>query len=123
MYAFFDSFTEPQGMLAGFGSMIYLMCSMVIAFVLGILLIMIRIMLKRYLDKIRNNFFYVFAGIINLNLLIIWVVAIILKLISFDDWWITSFAVSNLIMSSFILYDLSKFKKEIDEKLEKAEIK
>ncbi|MCD9855912.1 hypothetical protein LUD75_14395 [Epilithonimonas sp. JDS] len=112
---FFDSFTEPPGLFAGFRTLAYFLYTMMFAIILGIIVISFRIIMRKKQNENKQNFFYLFAGILNLNLLIIYVVATLLKLIYLDQGWIIVLAISNLLISFFILFDLLKMKEILED--------
>ena len=111
LYGFFDYYTDT-GMFSGLTLLAYFTESLVFATVIGIILLLIRFLYfkkdKKY--KIINNFFYVFAAIFNLNIFIIWLTAIILKMLHLWDNTIY-YAIPELFISILIFIDIYKFRK------------
>lgn len=89
---------------------------------IGIFLILLRVSFfrKKNKFKLKNNFFYVFAGIFNLNIFIIWVISIFMKIIDIDL-GATYFILLNLLISIFILVDIYIFKEKVETKNIKEE--
>lgn len=90
---------------------IYFYLSVFIAIGLGVLLILLRVTYARKNKRIsiKNNFFYIFLGIFNLNLLIIWTVIIIFKVLPFNRYTIP-FLISNLLVATFVFVDIYLYK-------------
>jgi hypothetical protein len=111
LYGFFDYYTDT-GMFKGLTLLFFFGYSIYFAIGMGIILLFSRIIYfkKDKKNKIINNFFYVFAGIFNLNLFIIWSVAIILEILRIDDGRIF-FPIPNLLFSIVIFIDIYKFRK------------
>lgn len=111
LYGFFDYYTDTE-MFAGLVLLAYFGYSLFIASVLGFVLLLSRFFYfkknKKY--KIINHFFYVFAGIFNLNLFIIWTTSIILKVLNLYDNTIF-YAISSLLISIVIFIDIYRFRK------------
>ena len=60
--------------------------------------------------SIKNNFFYIFLGIFNLNLLIIWTVIIIFEVLPLNRNTIP-FLIINLLVATFVFVDIYLYKK------------
>ncbi|TPG36340.1 hypothetical protein [Flavobacterium pectinovorum] len=79
----------------------------------GILLLLLRITFFRKSKQfqLKNNFFYTFVGLFNLNLSIIWIISITMKMINLDFEGL-SYVLGNVIIAIFILVDLYYFKEK-----------
>ncbi|MBP6760003.1 MAG: hypothetical protein KA133_12185, partial [Flavobacterium sp.] len=99
LYGFFDYYTDT-GMLSGLGLLVFFGYSLFIASVLGFVLLLSRFFYfkKAKKNRIINHFFYVFAGLFNLNLFIIWTTSIILKVLNLYNNTIF-YAISSLLIS------------------------
>jgi hypothetical protein len=111
LYGFFDYYTGT-GWFPGLTLFTYFINSLVFATAIGVVLLLSRTLYfkKNIKNKIINNFFYVFAGIFNLNIFIIWIIAITLKMLHLYDNTIF-YAISNLIISILIFIDIYRFRK------------
>ena len=111
LYGFFDYYTDT-GMLSGLGLLVFFGYSVFIACVAGFILLLSRFLYfkKAKKNKIINHFFYVFAGLFNLNLFIIWTTSIILKVLNLYDNTIF-YAISSLLISIVIFIDIYRFRK------------
>ena len=111
LYGFFVYYTST-GMLSGWGLLIFFLYSVYFAYGLGILLFISRFLYfkKDKKNKLINNFFYVFAGIFNINLFIIWIISIFLKMLRIEYDTIF-FPILNLLISTLIFIDIYKFRK------------
>ncbi len=91
---------------------IYFYLSVFIAIGLGVLLILLRVTYARKNKRIsiKNNFFYIFLGIFNLNLLIIWTVIIIFEVLPLNRNTIP-FLIINLLVATFVFVDIYLYKK------------
>jgi hypothetical protein len=111
LYGFFDYYTDT-GMLSGLGLLTFFGYSLFIACVAGFILLLSRFFFFKKENKsiIINNFFYMFSEIFSLSLFLIWLTAIILKVLSIDDGTLF-YALPNLIISIVIFIDIYKFRK------------
>jgi len=111
LYGFFDYYTDT-GMLSGLGLLIFFGYSLFIACGVGFILLLSRIFFfkKDKKNLMINNFFYLFSGIFNLAIFLIWSTAIILKVLSVDDGTIF-YAILNLIISTVTFIDIYRFRK------------
>jgi hypothetical protein len=109
LYGFFDYFIEEPGLLHGFGLLIFYWYSFILAFILGFILLFLRyfykIKFKR--DILTTSFIYTFCCIFNLNLIIIWIISVSLKILSYE-YDVVLFVVGNLMISSFMIIDIYK---------------
>ncbi|MBA4275836.1 MAG: hypothetical protein C0430_03615 [Flavobacterium sp.] len=110
-YVFFGYYTNAE-MLRGFGLLSFFIFSVYFAIGMGIILFISRFLYfkKDKKNKLINNFFYVFTGIFNINLFIIWIVTSILQMLSLDYDTIF-FPILNLLISTLIFIDIYKFRK------------
>lgn len=113
LYSFFDYYNA--GSMNSLTLFFNFLDSVVLASGFGILLILLRITFFRRKKqfKLKNNFFYVLAGLFNLNLSIIWIISIIMKMInlSFDGLY---YLLGNVIVALYILVDLYYFKQKTE---------
>ena len=111
LYGFFDYYLDT-GIFKGLGLFSFFTYSLFFATVIGVVLLLPRILYfkKDKKNKIINNFFYVFAAIFNLNIFIIWLTAIILKMLHLWDNTIF-YAITELFISTLIFIDIYKFRK------------
>ena len=110
-YVFFGYYTNAE-MLRGFGLLSFFIFSVYIAIGMAIILFISRFLFfkKDRKNKLINNFFYVFTGIFNINLFIIWIITSFLQMLSLDYETIF-FPISNLFISTLIFIDIYKFRK------------
>ena len=111
LYGFFVYYTNTE-MLSGWGLLIFFLYSVYFSYGLGILLLISRFLYfkKDKMNKLINNFFYVFAGIFNINLFIIWIISIFLKMLRIEYDTIF-FPILNLLISTLIFIDIYKIRK------------
>ena len=111
LFGFFYYYTDT-GMLSNLVLLVFYIYSFFFAIGTGIILLLSRVLYfkKDKKNKLINNFFYVFAGIFNLNLFIIWLIAIILEILKIGDQTIFC-AISSLLISIFIFIDFYKFRR------------
>jgi len=111
LYGFFDYYTDT-GMFSGLGLLIFFGYSLVIACGAGFILLLSRFFFFKKDKKslMINNFFYMFSGIFNLALFLIWSTALILKMLSIDDGTLF-YALLNLIISIVTFIDIYRFRK------------
>ena len=88
----------------------------------GILAILLRLSIFRTKRKmiLKNNFFYLFTGLFNLNLLTIWIICILMEFLPAKTEAIY-FILGISIITTFILLDV--FRKEAVGKMEVKETK
>ena len=107
LYGFFDYYTDKDGMFPGLDSFFFFVKSIFSCLILGVSLILMRILYfkKGRKNKVRANFFYIFTGIFNAYIFIVWLVCLFLKIFSFDQ-PLTFYILGNLVISVFIFLDI-----------------
>ncbi|KQS45826.1 hypothetical protein ASG38_14520 [Flavobacterium sp. Leaf359] len=82
LYGFFDYFTDKDLIFHGLGLFIFYIYSIFSCLIFGAILILLRILYfkKERKDKLRTNFFYLFTGIFNTYIFIVWLVCLSLKI-------------------------------------------
>ena len=107
LYGFFDYFTDKDLIFHGLGLFIFYIYSIFSCLILGAILILLRFLYfkKERKDKLRTNFFYLFTGIFNTYIFIVWVVCLSLKILPINDPLIF-YLLGNLVISIFILLDI-----------------
>jgi uncharacterized membrane protein len=118
-FLFFNYLLEKPGLFYGFGTLCLYLYSMFFGILVGTVLLLLRITIFRKVKsgKLKGNFFYLFAGIFNLNLFITWLILVLLKIIEVDQGEILEVIICNCIISLLILTDIFIFKRIL--KLEK----
>jgi len=103
LYGFFDYFSDKDLL----GLFLFYLYSIFSCLILGVSLILLRILYfkKERKNKIRINFFYIFTGIFNAYIFIVWLVCLFLKIFSLDQ-PLTFYILGNLVISLFILLDI-----------------
>jgi uncharacterized membrane protein len=107
LYGFFDYFTDKDLIFHGLGLFIFYIYSIFSCLIFGAILILLRILYfkKEQKNKLRTNFFYLFTGIFNTYIFIVWLVCLSLKILPIDD-PIIFYLLGNLVISIFILLDI-----------------
>lgn len=107
LYGFFDYFTDKDLIFHGLGLFIFYIYSIFSCLILGAILILLRILYfkKERKDKLRTNFFYLFTGIFNTYIFIVWVVCLSLKILPINDPLIF-YLLGNMVIPIFILLDI-----------------
>lgn len=107
LYAFFDYFTDNDLMFHGLGLFFFFWNSIFSCLILGFSLILLRILYfkKNRKHKLRTNFFYIFTGIFNAYVFIIWLICLSLKILLLEI-PLTFFMIGNLLISAFIFLDI-----------------
>ena len=110
LYLFFDYFTEKDQIMHGLGLFLNFIYSAVAAVVLGGLLLLVRLAVhfKRKENPLQANLLYVFCGIFNLNIFIIWSICISVKILEFGSGRLEVCAFCSLLLSIIILTDIYK---------------
>jgi hypothetical protein len=110
LYLFFDYFTEKQGMFDSWGLLFNFFNSLLFAFGLACILLIIRLIfyIKKKQNVLKSNFLYILSGIFNLNLSIIWLICIILKVIDIGNAFLATFSISLFLIACFIITDIYK---------------
>lgn len=112
-YLFFDYFLESKGLFNGFGLMINFMVSCFTSLILGVIVILIRFttLYKQQKEYHIINFLYVFAGIFNLIIFLLYLCAASLKILNIKS-EMSLYFFSTLFISSFIICNIiNKIKK------------
>ena len=109
LYGFFDYFSDKDLL----GLFLFYVYSIFSCLILGVSLILLRILYfkKERKNKVRTNFFYIFTGIFNAYIFIVWFVCIFLKIFSLDQ-PLTFYLLGNLVISICILLDIY-YKKDL----------
>lgn len=109
LYGFFDYFSDKDLL----GLFLFYVYSIFSCLILGVSLILLRILYfkKERINKVRNNFFYIFTGIFNAYIFIVWLVCLFLKIFSFDQ-PLTFYLLGDLVISVFIFLDIY-YKKDL----------
>jgi hypothetical protein len=111
LYLFFDYFTEKDQIMHSLGLFLNFIYSAVAAVVLGGLLLLIRLAVhfKKKANPLQANFFYVFCGIFNLNIFIIWLISMSLQLLELGSGRLEVCAFASLLIAILILSDIYKY--------------
>ena len=109
LYGFFDFFLEKPGLFHGFGLGIFYFNSLSISIGIGLTLIILRLALHFLKKKnhLKTNFFYVLAGVFNLNLCLITAISLCLGILRFDIDFIP-FLLILIIITIIINLDIYK---------------
>ena len=112
LYSFFDYFNSTQEYSTGSLTLFFnFIGSAIIAAGIGIILVITRIILfkSRYRFRVKNNFFYIFSGLFNLNISIIWTISLIMEFLKFELDGL-QFMLGNFFVAIFILIDIYAMK-------------
>ena len=125
---FFNYILEEPGLFHGFGTLVLYLYSLIFGIVIGTITMLLRIFILKKVKSVnlKNNFFYLFAGVFNLNLFIIWTITILFKILEIDQGEIQEFIICNFILAFIILADIFNLKKRIiktNNELQTEEIK
>lgn len=123
LYSFFDYYYSTREYSTGSLTLFFnFIGSAIIAAGIGLLLVITRIILykSRLRFNLKNNFFYLFAGLFNLNISIIWTIALIMEFLKVELDGL-QFMLGNFLIAIFILIDIYAMKPEnkIESVLEK----
>jgi len=112
-FAIFKYFLVDRSPLSILDIGVYFWFSDILAIGIGILLILIRIIItiKNRERNLRNNFFYIFIGLFNLNLFIVWLAQIIFTEVALNKYSILHI-IGNFIIAAFVIADTTENKKE-----------
>lgn len=118
LYLFFDYFTEKDQIMHSLGLFLNFIYSAVGAVVLGGILLLIRLAVhfKKKENPFQANFFYVFCGIFNLNIFIIWIISLSLQIIEIGSGRLEVCAFASLLIAILILSDIYKYNFKVDGK-------
>ena len=107
LYVFFDYFVTRHKIFSETGLFIFFVKSIFFCIVLGVTLILLRLFYfkKKRKDKLRANFFYIFAGVFNLYVFIIWLICLFLKLLPADT-PLAFYMLGDLTIALFIGFDI-----------------
>ena len=116
LYCFFEYFTDEAVYLRGLGVYFVLFYTTLFCVTAGVVLLLLRSLVfkksKGY--KLKNNIVYLFIGIFNLNISVIWIIIFTLQLIQFKiD--VLYFPLGNCIISGIIISDIFELKTKIKE--------
>lgn len=110
LYLFFDYFTEKDQIQHGLGLFLNFIYSVMIAVGLGGFLLLIRLFFhfQKKANPLKTNFFYIFCGIFNLNIFIIWLICMSLNILELGSGRLEVFAFCSLLIAIIIFLDLYK---------------
>ena len=110
LYLFFDYFMERGDMFSGFGLLFNYFYSGLFGMGFGCLLLIFRLFLylKKKANLLKTNFFYIFCGIFNLNVFIIWLICLALGLLNCDEWIFMIIMMCSFLISCGIAVDIYK---------------
>jgi len=108
LYCFFEFFTEQGTLFSGLGVFNTYIMSTLFSLAIGIIVIALRLFIfkKEKKNKLRNNLLYMFSGIFNLNILIIYSITIILDIFRITEGYLVYFAMGNFLISGIIIGDI-----------------
>lgn len=123
LYSFFDYFNSTQKYSFGSITLFFnFISSAIIAAAIGMLLLLTRIILykSRHRFRVKSNFFYILAGLFNLNISIIWTISLLMEFLNFELEGL-QFMFGNFFVAIFILIDIyaMKSKNHIESVIEK----
>ncbi|WP_269685489.1 hypothetical protein [Flavobacterium lacustre] len=108
LFLFFNYLLEEPGLFRGLGTLGLYIYSLVFGILIGIITLLLRILIfrKAKSEKLKTNFFYLFAGVFNLTLFITWLTLVLLKILEVRQGEIQNAAICNGILSLLLLADL-----------------
>lgn len=116
LYCFFDYFTDEAAFLRGLGVYFNFYFTTLFCITTGVALLLLRLLVfkksKGY--KLKNNIIYLFVGIFNLNIFVIWIIIFTLHLIQLKIDLIY-FPIGNCVLSGIILSDIFELNTKIKE--------
>lgn len=116
LYCFFDYFTEEESFLRSLGVYFDFYITTLFCITIGVVLLLLRLLVfkksKGY--KLKNNIVYLFVGIFNLNIFVIWIIIFTLQLIQLKIDLIY-FPIGNCVLSGIILSDIFELNTKIKE--------
>ena len=114
LYLFFDYFTEKDAILHSLGLFLNFVYTLVTVVVLGGLLLGIRLFFhwQKKANPLQANFLYIFSGIFNLNIFLIWLTSMSLDILELGSGRLEIGAFCALLVAVLILADVyqSSFK-------------
>lgn len=116
LYCFFDYFTEEASFLRSLGVYFDFYITTLFCITIGVVLLLLRLLVfKKNNDyKLKNNIIYLFVGIFNTNILVIWLVIYALQLIPLKTDLIY-YPIVNSFLAGIILSDIFELKTKIKE--------
>jgi len=116
LYCFFDYFTDESAFLRGLGVYFDFFFTTLFCITTGVVLLLLRLLVfkKSKAYKLKNNIVYLFVGIFNLNVFVIWIIIFTLQLIQFKIDLIY-FPIGNCVLSGIILSDIFELNTKIKE--------
>lgn len=122
LYCFFDYFTDEAAFLKGLGVYFDFFFTTLFCLITGVVLLLLRLLVfkKSKTYKLKNNIIYLFVGIFNLNIFVIWIIIFILQLIQLRINLI-HYPIGNFVLSGIILSDIFELNMKIKELKSKRE--
>jgi hypothetical protein len=116
LYCFFDYFTDESAFLRGLGVYFDFFFTTLFCIATGVVLLLLRLLVfkKSKAYKLKNNIVYLFVGIFNLNVFVIWIIIFTLQLIQLKIDLIY-FPIGNCVLSGIILSDIFELNTKIKE--------
>jgi len=116
LYCFFDYFTDEAAFLRGLGVYFDFFFTTLFCITTGVVLLLLRLLVfkKSKAYKLKNNIVYLFVGIFNLNVFVIWIIIFTLQLIQLKIDLIY-FPIGNCVLSGIILSDIFELNTKIKE--------
>ena len=116
LYCFFDYFTDEAAFLRGLGVYFDFFFTTLFCIATGVVLLLLRLLVfkKSKAYKLKNNIVYLFVGIFNLNVFVIWIIIFTLQLIQLKIDLIY-FPIGNCVLSGIILSDIFELNTKIKE--------
>ena len=114
LFLFFNYLLEEPGLFRGFGTLGLYLYSMFFGILIGIVILILRVSIfrKDRSGKLKSNFFYLFSGVFNLYLFLIWAILVLLKILAVDQGEVLEIITCNCILSLFILSDMFLLKRK-----------
>lgn len=115
LYCFFEFFTEQGTVFCGLGVFNTYIMSILFSVAIGTIAITLRLFTfkKEKKNKLKNNLLYIFSGIFNLNIFIIYTITIILNILEMTEGYLVYFAIGNLLISGIIIGDIFELETKI----------
>lgn len=122
LYCFFDYFTAGSVFLRDMGVYFDFFITTLGCIAAGVVLLLLRLLVfkKSKAYKLKTNFIYLFVGIFNLNILVIWIIIFMLQLIQLKIDLIY-YPIGNFVLSGIILSDIFELNTKIKEHKSKRE--
>jgi hypothetical protein len=100
---FLGSYKAEEDLFSAFYLYCYFFCSMLLALALGFIAIILRLIFFKK-NRFKYNFFYLFSGVWNLIMCVIWIASIIIKLLD-TGYPMTEYILINFLIAGIILID------------------